>query len=148
MFARHGLSQTDMIALSGAHTIGASHCNRFSDRLFSASGVDPSLNPTYAEQLKQACPRNVDPNVVVKLDPTTPDTFDNVYYRNLMNGKGLFRSDEVLFTSSASKGTVVGFANNGGQFNTAFVEAMRKLGRVGVKTGRAGEIRRDCSAFN
>lgn len=86
--------------------------------------------------------------MVVKLDPTTPDTFDNVYYRNLMNGKGLFRSDEVLFTSSASKGTVVGFANNGGQFNTAFVEAMRKLGRVGVKTGRAGEIRRDCSAFN
>lgn len=137
-----------MIALSGAHTIGASHCNRFADRLFSSSGVDPSLNPAYAEQLKQSCPRNVDPSVVVQLDPTTPNTFDNVYYRNLVDGKGLFRSDEVLFTSSASKATVVGFANNGGQFNAAFVAAMRKLGRVGVKTGSAGEIRRDCSAFN
>ncbi|CAK9326174.1 unnamed protein product [Citrullus colocynthis] len=143
MFARHGLSQTNMIALSGAHTIGASHCNCFFDRLFSTSGVDPSLNPAYAEQLKQVCPRNVDPSVVVKLDPTTPNTFDNLYYRNLMNRKGLFRSNEVLFTSSASKGTVVGFANNERQFNTTFVEAMQKLGRVGVKTGRAGEIRRD-----
>ncbi|KGN63166.1 peroxidase 55 [Cucumis sativus] len=148
MFAKHGLSQTDMIALSGAHTIGASHCNRFSDRLFSDSGVDPSLNPGYAEELKQACPRNVDPGVVVKLDPTTPDSFDNAYYRNLVEGKGLFRSDEVLFTNSASKGRVVGFANNKGKFNGAFVKAMRKLGRVGVKTGKAGEIRRDCTAFN
>ncbi|XP_022990048.1 peroxidase 51-like [Cucurbita maxima] len=127
-----------MIALSGAHTIGASHCNRFADRLFSSSGVDPSLNRAYAEQIKQACPRNVDPNVVVQLDPTTPNTFDNVYYQNLIDGKGLFKSDEILFTSSASKSTVVEFANNGGEFNAAF----------GVKTGRAGEIRRDCSAFN
>ncbi|XP_022133585.1 peroxidase 55-like [Momordica charantia] len=145
IFAKNGLSQTDMIALSGAHTIGASHCNRFADRLFSS---DPSLNPAYAAQLKQACPRNVDPSVVVSLDPTTPNTFDNAYYRNLVDGKGLFTSDEVLFTSSPSKATVMGFANNPGQFNAAFVAAMRKLGRVGVKTGAAGEIRRDCSAFN
>ncbi|KAG6602684.1 Peroxidase 55, partial [Cucurbita argyrosperma subsp. sororia] len=148
IFAKNGLSQTDMIALSGAHTIGASHCNRFADRLFSSSGADSSLNRAYAEQLKQACPRNVDPNVVVQLDPTTPNTFDNVYYQNLIDGKGLFKSDEILFTSSASKSTVVEFANDGGEFNAAFVAAMRKLGRVGVKTGRAGEIRRDCSAFN
>lgn len=84
----------------------------------------------------------------MKLDPTTPDSFDNAYYRNLVEGKGLFRSDEVLFTNSASKGRVVGFANNKGKFNGAFVKAMRKLGRVGVKTGKAGEIRRDCTAFN
>lgn len=85
---------------------------------------------------------------MVQLDPTTPNTFDNVYYQNLIDGKGLFKSDEILFTSSASKSTVVEFANNGVEFNAAFVAAMRKLGRVGVKTGRAGEIRRDCSAFN
>ncbi|KAK9931679.1 hypothetical protein M0R45_018947 [Rubus argutus] len=32
MFSSNGLSQTDMIALSGAHTLGFSHCNRFSNR--------------------------------------------------------------------------------------------------------------------
>ncbi|KAM1129983.1 hypothetical protein PS2_044297 [Malus domestica] len=28
MFAKHNLSLTDVIALSGAHTLGVSHCNR------------------------------------------------------------------------------------------------------------------------
>ncbi|KAL5057147.1 hypothetical protein RYX36_028751, partial [Vicia faba] len=50
IFSKHNLTQTDMIALSGAHTIGFSHCDQFTDRLYS-SQVDPTLNPSYAQEL-------------------------------------------------------------------------------------------------
>lgn len=152
IFAKNNLSQIDMIALSGAHTVGFSHCNRFANRLYNFSStipVDPTLDPDYAQQLMQACPRDVDPSIAIDMDPTTPQGFDNVYFQNLVSGKGLFTSDEVLFTDSDSTGTVTDFANSAGEFNGAFVTAMRKLGRVGVKTSRSeGEIRKDCSAFN
>nr|GMC99513.1 peroxidase 55-like [Ipomoea batatas] len=147
MFAKHNLSQLDMIALSGAHTVGFSHCNRFAQRIYSGP-VDPSLDPSYAQQLMQDCPRNVDPTIAINMDPTTPRAFDNVYYQNLVAGKGLFTSDQVLFTDTDSRTTVVDFANNPLDFNGAFASAMRQLGRVGVKTGSQGEIRLDCSKFN
>ncbi|KAL0381825.1 UNVERIFIED_CONTAM: Peroxidase 51 [Sesamum angustifolium] len=151
IFAKNNLSQIDMIALSGAHTLGFSHCTRFANRLYSFSPsnpVDPTLNPTYAQQLMQECPQNVDPQIAINMDPVTPQTFDNVYYQNLVGGKGLFSSDQVLFTDPASQPTVMDFAQNSGDFSGAFITAMTKLGRVGVKIGNQGEIRRDCAAFN
>ncbi|KAK9099847.1 hypothetical protein Scep_023284 [Stephania cephalantha] len=151
MFASHGITQTDMIALSGAHTIGFSHCNRFSKRIYKFSKtrqIDPTLDPTYATQLRQMCPINVDPTIAINMDPTTPRTFDNVYYKNLQKGMGLFSSDQILFTDSRSKNIVNIFAANNTAFQQAFVTAITKLGRVGVKTGKQGEIRRDCTAVN
>ncbi|KAG9445879.1 hypothetical protein H6P81_012007 [Aristolochia fimbriata] len=151
IFASNNLTQTDMIALSGAHTVGFSHCNRFAGRLYNfsaTSAVDPSLDPSYAQQLMQGCPRDVDPSVAINMDPNTPQRFDNVYFQNLIDGKGLFTSDDVLFADPASRATVNDFAGNPSDFGSAFVTAMIKLGRVGVKTGSEGEIRRDCSAFN
>lgn len=151
MFASHGLSQTDMIALSGAHTLGFSHCSRFADRIYrfnSRNRIDPTLNLQYAMQLRQMCPVNVDPRIAINMDPTTPRQFDNAYYQNLKNGKGLFTSDQILFTDSRSKGTVNLFASNNAAFQQAFVTAITKLGRVGVLTGNQGEIRRDCSRIN
>ncbi|XP_059287132.1 peroxidase 16-like [Lycium ferocissimum] len=151
MFARHGLSQTDMIALSGAHTLGFSHCNRVSKRLYNfspKSRVDPTLNRQYVSQLKQMCPLRVDPRIAINMDPTTPNTFDNAYYKNLQQGKGLFVSDQVLFTDSRSRNTVNFFASNNDAFKQAFATAMIKLGRVGVLTGNQGEIRFDCTRPN
>ncbi|KAK6267143.1 hypothetical protein QUC31_017980 [Theobroma cacao] len=144
IFAKNNLTQIDMIALSGCHTVGFSHCNRFANRLYSfspSSPVDPDLDPTYAQELKQACPQDVDPRIAINMDPITPQTFDNMYFQNLVAKKGLFTSDEVLFTNPASQPTVIDFAKNPGDFNAAFITAMRKLGRVGVKTGQAGQIR-------
>ncbi|XP_068666450.1 peroxidase 55 [Aristolochia californica] len=151
IFIRNNLTQTDMIALSGAHTVGFSHCNRFANRLYnfsSSSAVDPSLDSSYAEELVKACPRDVDPSVAINMDPNTPQRFDNAYYQNVVQGKGLFTSDDVLFTDPASRPTVNDFATNPSDFNAAFTTAMIKLGRVGVKKGNEGEIRKDCSAFN
>ncbi|KAK8478516.1 hypothetical protein V6N13_096542 [Hibiscus sabdariffa] len=151
MFARHGLSQTDMVALSGAHTLGFAHCGRFSNRIYNFSprnAVDPTLNFQYAMQLRQMCPRNVDPTIAINNDPTTPRTFDNAYYKNLQRGMGLFSSDQVLFTDRRSRNTVNLFASSNAAFNQAFVAAITKLGRVGVLTGNQGEIRRDCTRPN
>lgn len=151
LFGSHGLTQTDMIALSGAHTVGFSHCSKFANRVYNFSQqnqVDPTLDKTYASQLQSMCPVNVDPRIAINMDPNTPRTFDNVYYQNLQQGKGLFTSDQVLFTDSRSKSTVNTWAGNSPAFQQAFTAAMTKLGRVGVKTGSNGNIRQDCSAFN
>ncbi|KAL5200955.1 hypothetical protein ABZP36_035309 [Zizania latifolia] len=148
MFAKNNLTLLDMVALSGAHTVGFAHCTRFTGRLYGRSGVDPSYNPAYAQQLMAACPRDVGPTIAVNMDPITPVSFDNAYYTNLAGGLGLFTSDQALYADGASRPAVAGFAKNQTRFFEAFKDAMVKLGRVGVKAGRHGEIRRDCTAFN
>ncbi|KAJ9141363.1 hypothetical protein P3X46_031905 [Hevea brasiliensis] len=151
LFASHGLTQTDMIALSGAHTLGFSHCSRFSKRIYNFSPrnkIDPTLNLQYALQLRQMCPIKVDPRIAINMDPTTPQKFDNAYYGNLRHGKGLFISDQILFSDPRSRPTVNLFASNSATFQNAFVASMTKLGRVGVLTGNQGEIRRDCTRIN
>lgn len=106
------------------------------------------MNIEYANELKQLCPRNVDPRVAITLDSTTPQKFDNVYFKNLQQGKGLFTSDQTLFIDTNSRHIVNYFASNHTAFRLFFVSAITKLGRVGVKTGNQGEIRRDCSFVN
>ncbi|XP_052164809.1 peroxidase 55-like [Oryza glaberrima] len=151
VFDKHGLSMRDMVALSGAHTVGFAHCTRFTDRLYNYSAgeqTDPSMNKDYAAQLMEACPRDVGKTIAVNMDPVSPIVFDNVYYSNLVNGLGLFTSDQVLYTDGASRRTVEEFAVNQTAFFDAFVSSMVRLGRLGVKAGKDGEVRRDCTAFN
>ncbi|OAY81447.1 peroxidase 51-like [Ananas comosus] len=151
LFAANGLSQSDMIALSAAHTVGFAHCSTFANRLYNfspGSPVDPSFNQAYAAQLQAACPPNADPNLAVANDPVTPRVFDNQYYKNLQQGMGLFTSDQVLFTDSRSAPIVNSWAQSPQAFQQAFVTAITKMGRVGVKTGSQGNIRRNCAFFN
>ncbi|KAJ0040094.1 hypothetical protein Pint_27924 [Pistacia integerrima] len=151
MFAANGLDQSDMIALSAAHTVGFAHCAKFSDRIYNYSRknpVDPTINNTYVPELKQLCPQDVDPRIAINMDPNTPNTFDNVYFKNLQQHKGLFTSDQVLYTDTRSRPTVNAWASDSDSFNKAFIAAMTKMGRVGVKSGNNGNIRHDCSVLN
>ncbi|XVF48172.1 hypothetical protein PTKIN_Ptkin03bG0169500 [Pterospermum kingtungense] len=151
MFDSHGLTVTDLVALSGAHTIGFSHCTRLSKRIYSfksKSNIDPTLNLAYARQLRKMCPQNVDPRMAIEMDPATPQIFDNMYYKNLQRGKGLFTSDQSLLTDARSRHIVNMFASNNTAFEKAFVAAITKLGRIGVRTGKHGEIRHDCAVVN
>ncbi|XP_010547542.1 PREDICTED: peroxidase 35-like [Tarenaya hassleriana] len=151
IFSKMKLSQQDMIALSAAHTVGFAHCSKVFNRIYSfsrTSPADPTLNRAYAKELQMACPRNVDPRIAINMDPTTPRIFDNVYFKNLQQGKGLFTSDQVLFTDRRSRPTVDAWAKDPKAFNRAFAIAMTKLGRVGVKNRFNGNIRRDCGRFN
>ncbi|CAN6209148.1 unnamed protein product [Urochloa humidicola] len=148
IFAANGLSQADMIALSAGHTVGLAHCGTFSSRLRGPSAPDPTMDRSYAAALQAECPANVDPRAAVSMDPVSPVTFDNQYFKNLQAGKGLLSSDQVLYTDPRSRPTVDAWAQSSAAFNRAFVAAMTKLGRVGVKTGAQGNIRRNCAVLN
>lgn len=137
-----------LIWFVGAHTIRFSHCSKFMRRIYkfrTGRSTDPTLNPSYARQLQQMCPLNVDPRIAINMDPTTPQTFNNAYFRNLQQGMGLFTSDQSLLTDERSRDMVNLFAANNTAFQQAFITAITKLGRVGVKTGNQGEIRSDCT---
>ncbi|XP_008808270.1 peroxidase 5-like [Phoenix dactylifera] len=151
-FAQKGLSQDEMIILSGAHTIGQSHCSSFSSRLYnfnSAFSQDPSLDPAYAAQLKQECPNTSSgANQEVPMDPKSPSTFDTSYYSNLLVNRGLFTSDQTLMSTPATAAKVWQNAADWLGFQKKFGQAMRKMGKIGVLTGSEGEIRCNCRVVN
>jgi peroxidase len=84
------------------------------------------------------------------LDPTTPDDFDNNYFTNLQNNRGLLQTDQILFsTSGADTVAVVNrFANSQTAFFDSFAQSMIKLGNLSPLTGSNGEIRADCKRVN
>ncbi|KAL1358841.1 hypothetical protein AAHE18_04G062400 [Arachis hypogaea] len=153
-FANQNLNITDLVALSGAHTIGRAQCRFFSNRLynFSSSGnPDPTLNTSYLQTLKSICPNDGGSGTnLTNLDLTTPDTFDNNYYSNLQQQNGLLQSDQELWnTTGASTITIVNsFSSNQTLFFEAFKASMIKMGNIGVLTGSQGEIRTQCNFVN
>ncbi|XP_072963264.1 peroxidase 5-like [Typha angustifolia] len=151
-FADKGLSLDEMVTLSGAHTIGRSHCSSFDSRLYDFNATvsqDPSLNPTYATQLAQQCPQSSnDTGLVVPMDPRSPNTFDSNYYANILASRGLFTSDQVLLSNTSTAAGVRGNAFNGMLWKAKFAAAMVKMGQIGVLTGSSGEIRLNCRVVN
>ncbi|KZV20088.1 peroxidase 12 [Dorcoceras hygrometricum] len=143
--AQKNFTATDVVALSGGHTIGISHCISFTGRLYPSQ--DPTLDQTFARNLKRTCPAANTDNTTV-LDIRSPDTFDNKYYVDLLNRQGLFTSDQDLYTDSRTRGIVTSFAVNQSLFYEKFVVAMIKMSQLSVLTGNQGEIRGNCSARN
>lgn len=121
----------------GGHTIGAADCPFFQYRI----GTDPTMDSGFADQLRGTCSSN--PNGFAFFD-YSPVGFDNAYFRMLQSGRGLLGSDQVLYSDIRSRNTVNAYAANQAAFFADFMNAMAKLGRVGVKTAANGEIRRDC----
>ena len=107
--ATKNFDPTDVVALSGGHTIGISHCTSFTCRFYPTQ--DPSMDKTFANNLKGICPALNSTNTTV-LDIRSPDKFDNKYYVDLMNRQGLFTSDQDLYTDSRTRGIVTSFAIN------------------------------------
>ncbi|BBN06352.1 peroxidase [Marchantia polymorpha subsp. ruderalis] len=151
-FAAMGLTQRDLVVLSGAHTIGFAHCSGFMYRLYnynSTTAADPTLDWTLADQLRRVCPkRNADPNRVQALDITTIENFDNGYYFNLQLAEGILESDQLLYEDPSTRSLVDIFADDKDAFFLAFVESMIKLGNNRVLTGEQGEIREVCDKVN
>ncbi|KAB2596903.1 hypothetical protein D8674_032353 [Pyrus ussuriensis x Pyrus communis] len=151
-FANKGFTQQEMVTLSGAHTIGRSHCTSFSNRLYNFNATtnqDPSLDPAYAAQLKQQCPQgNTNANLVVPMDPASPTVTDASYYAGILKNRGLFTSDQTLLTNSATANQVKQNARIPFLWKNKFSAAMVKMGQLEVLTGNAGEIRANCRVIN
>ncbi|KAH9742912.1 peroxidase [Citrus sinensis] len=118
MFAAKGLTAQDMTVLSAFATTRRTTCP--------ATGGDPNLAP---------------------LDQT-PNRFDNSYYQNLVNRRGLLHSDQELFNGGSQDATVRGYSTNPASFARDFAAAMVKMGNISPLTGTNGEIRRNCRVVN
>lgn len=151
-FAVKGLTQEEMVTLSGAHTVGSSHCFAFTNRLYNfdkSNAQDPSLDSTYANMLKQKCPQvNSNPNTLVPMDSITPTILDNDYYKEVKANRGLFTSDQALLTDPATANMVTQNSVDALLWSSRFAAAMVKMGEIGVLTGSQGEIRLNCHAVN
>ncbi|CAN6209146.1 unnamed protein product [Urochloa humidicola] len=148
LFAANGLEMANMVALSAGHTVGFAHCGTFAGRIWGAAAPDLTMNASLAARLREWCPVGVDPRIAVTMDVVTPRVFDNQYFKNLQDGMGLLASDQVLYTDPRSRPMVDAWAKSSVAFNRAFVTAITKMGRIGVKTGAQGNIRRNCAVLN
>jgi peroxidase len=143
--ALKNLDATDLVALSGAHTIGLGHCAGFGGRLYPTQ--DSTMETEFANDLKEICP-TTDTDATTVLDIRTPDKFDNKYYVDLVNRQGLLTSDQDMYTDSRTKGIVTSFADDEDLFFEQFAKSMIKMGQMSVLTGTDGEIRANCSVKN
>ncbi|CAN0898576.1 Peroxidase 24 [Linum grandiflorum] len=148
-FNDRGLDLEDLVALSGAHTIGVSRCGAVIKRLYNFTGVgdtDPAMAPKYAEALKARC-GNFQPNLTVELDPGSSYKFDAHYYRALIENQGLLPSDVTLMSDPRSAEISRNFAGDEQLFFDKFGRSMVKLGALG-KGLDGGEIRKNCRLVN
>ncbi|CAN0901739.1 Peroxidase 4 [Linum grandiflorum] len=145
-FDAQGLSVNDMVVLSGSHTIGLARCVSFRTRIYNETNIDPS----FATERQGNCPLapNSGDDNLAPLDLKTPKSFDNNYYNNLIQQKGLLHSDQVLFNGGSTDSLVRSYSENPKAFAADFAAAMVKMGDIKPLTGSEGEIRNICSRPN
>ncbi|XP_021296930.1 peroxidase 4-like [Herrania umbratica] len=141
-----GLSTRDLVALSGSHTIGQARCTSFRPRIYNERNIDSS----FAQTRQGNCPRATGSgdNNLAPLDIQTPTSFDNNYFKNLINRRGLLHSDQQLFNGGSTDSLVRGYSNNPSSFSSDFVTGMIKMGDISPLTGSRGEIRKNCRRVN
>ncbi|CAK9183653.1 unnamed protein product [Ilex paraguariensis] len=147
-FGQHGFSAQEMVALSGAHTLGVARCSSFKNRLSnfdSTNDMDPTLETTFAKTLSETC--RAGDNAEQVFD-STRNTFDNDYYNALQRKAGVLTSDQTLYASMKTRGIVNAYAMNQARFFFDFQQTMVKMSRLGVKEGSKGEIRENCRKTN
>lgn len=131
---------------TGAHTIGQARCTSFRSRIYN----ETSINSTFATSLQASCPSNGGDNNLSPLDKTSPTTFDNAYFTNLLSLEGLLHSDQQLYSGNGgtTDSQVSSYSSSSSTFFTDFANAMVKMGNMSVLTGTNGEIRTNCRKTN
>lgn len=133
---------------AGGHTLGFSHCSSFQNRIHNFNkthDIDPTMHPSFAANLRSVCPKNNKvKNAGAPMDASST-TFDNKYFKLLLQRKALFSSDQALLDTSGAKDLVSKFASSQETFSKAFVKSMIKMSSS-ITGGQ--EIRKDCRVVN
>jgi peroxidase len=140
-----------MVVYAGAHTFGRAHCNTFTTRFLGKPPFNLNdtnvVNPILKKEILEFC--TPDPvNTVVDLDVTTPNIFDNAYYKNLGYELGILHTDQILVSTPGSNALVQLYSNQNDLFLSAFAQAMIKMQNLSPLTGTEGEIRIKCGEVN
>ncbi|KAH7542103.1 hypothetical protein FEM48_Zijuj02G0037700 [Ziziphus jujuba var. spinosa] len=154
IFRKFGFTTREMVALSGAHTIGKARCTNFRGRLYN----DLDIDDVFAKERRSKCPElqgSGDDNLA-PLDIQTTIAFDNSYYINIFMKMGLLHSDQQLFQLQnngtgggvSTDSMVVEYMKSQSSFFSDFAKAMVKMGDLYPLTGSSGEIRKNCRVIN
>ncbi|TVU33223.1 hypothetical protein EJB05_25013, partial [Eragrostis curvula] len=133
-FKNKSFTPNELVALSGAHTIGLAPCSA-------------AANPTVLKD-RPECTTLILGSGLARLDVDTPEAFDSKYYDGLLKNKGLLNSDRELIKDPKLKKLVNDYSSNPKLFSTDFASAMEKLSKLGVLTGTNGQIRANCNKVN
>ncbi|GJU55720.1 cationic peroxidase 1-like protein [Tanacetum coccineum] len=142
-FSNQNLNTNEMVALSGAHTIGQARCTTFRSRLAN----DNNINASFATATRANCPTSGGDNNLSPLD-ATPTRFDNRYFTDLISQRGLLHSDQELFNGGSTDALVRTYASNQATFFRDFASAMVKMSNLNPLTGSNGQIRTNCARTN
>ncbi|XP_024963580.1 cationic peroxidase 1-like isoform X2 [Cynara cardunculus var. scolymus] len=142
-FSNKGFTVNEMVALSGAHTIGQVRCSVFRKRLYN----DNNINSSFATSLRAHCPSSGGDDNLSPLD-ASPASFDNRYFNNLINQRGLLHSDQELFNGGSTDAQVRIYASNRATFSRDFANAMVKMGKISPLIGSNGQVRTNCRRTN
>lgn len=127
----------------GAHTIGQARCTVFRNRLYNENNI----NSSFATSLRPNCPSSGGDNNLSPLDASAT-SFDNRYYNDLINQRGLLHSDQELFNGGSTDAQVRTYSSNAATFSTDFANAMVKMGNLNPLTGSSGQVRTNCRRTN
>lgn len=98
--------------------------------------------------MQSNCPSTGGDSNLTPLDVTTNVLFDNAYFKNLVNKKGLLHSDQQLFSGGSTDSQVTAYSTSFSSFYTDFASAMVKMGNLSPLTGNNGQIRTNCRQVN
>ncbi|CAI0544748.1 unnamed protein product [Linum tenue] len=153
-FLYQGLSVTDMVALSGSHTIGVARCQNYRARIYgdyTVTADQSTASESYLNDLRASCPAaGGDDDTVAPMDNVTPNLFDNSYYQILLRGEGLLNSDQEMYSSFLgvqTKQLVLQYAHDPLAFFHQFAQSMVAMGNI-TNAVDGGEVRRNCRFVN
>ncbi|EMS57360.1 Peroxidase 2 [Triticum urartu] len=143
-FAAKGFGIDELVALSGAHSIGRAHCSSFRDRIHPA--VHETMDPSYGTDMRARCPEDAGAEEWVAQDQATSGDLDGRYFENVLAGRVPFSSDRALIDDGETRRMVEDNAGDQGGWAAKFAAAMRKMSEL-AGTGE-GEIREFCHVTN
>ncbi|KAK9084365.1 hypothetical protein Scep_030836 [Stephania cephalantha] len=139
LFAAKGMTLRESVAILGAHTLGVTHCSSILERLKSQDSKDLFL--------KLKCRLgSLSSNLSFVQNDLTFLSFDNHYFRDAVEGRGVLRIDADMAVDPRTAIVMRQFAAKQEYFFQTFSSAFLKLSAAGVLTGNEGIIRRSCNS--